>query len=199
MKAFWALLDSMNEAAPDQYPALERLIWDAYERQKAVLALDMSQFTLSVRREGIVSHLAKIRKMQLLTAPVVKASGGDVVKFEADNLLAIFDDPAKAVHAAIGINRAVSAVHLLHGDGRLITVAIGIDYGRLLSIPDTDCFGDPVNIAYKLAEDVATSGEILITQTVRDILGESALPPLEELALSVSGVALQAYKVLYYE
>ena len=46
-------------------------------------------------------------------------------------------------------------------------MCIGIEYGSLLRLAD-DAFGDPVNIAFKLGEDVAEPNEILIGNTAFD-------------------------------
>ena len=45
-----------------------------------------------------------------------------------------------------------------------IYLSVGIDYGRLLLIDGEDYFGDPVNTASKLGEDLAIKAETLVTQ-----------------------------------
>jgi class 3 adenylate cyclase len=42
---------------------------------------------------------------------------------------------------------------------------IGVGYGRVLELTD-DVFGDEVNVAFKLGEDVATTREILLSDAV---------------------------------
>jgi adenylate cyclase len=44
-----------------------------------------------------------------------------------------------------------------------IQYCIGIGFGRVLLLSN-DLFGDEVNVAYKLGEDVARSGEILVSE-----------------------------------
>ena len=41
---------------------------------------------------------------------------------------------------------------------------MGIDYGRVLLIDDMDFYGDPVNTASKLGEDLAVRAETLVTK-----------------------------------
>jgi class 3 adenylate cyclase len=194
MKAFSMLLDRLIAATPEQRPAIEQVLRDAFGKRKAVLALDMSNFTLSVRRDGILPYLCRIRQMHRLTLPIVQAHLGEVVKYDADNLLAVFDEPECAVQAAIAMHQA-SAESAQQGSN--LAFSIGIDYGEVLLIAEADCFGDAVNLAYKLGEDIAQPGEVLISPAVREQLG--AVPPfrLRELQLSVSGVSLLAYGVLY--
>ena len=44
-----------------------------------------------------------------------------------------------------------------------IYVAIGIGYGRVLLVGDDDAWGDEMNIACKLGEDLAERGEDLVS------------------------------------
>lgn len=188
MNAFFELIDELNAAPESERGAIERRIRATYERPKAVLALDMSGFSVSVRRSGILSCLARIRRMQSLTAPLVPEFEGELVKFEADNLLAVFDDARRAVAAAVAMNRAVLE--------RELEFATGIDYGAVLYIPGHDCFGDAVNVAHKLGEDAAGPGEILVSDAVRGQLGTPPPYGLKELNLSLSGLQFTAYQVL---
>lgn len=193
MNTFSALLDALIAASPERRPAIEQLIINIFQHRKAVLALDMSGFTLTVRREGILSYLCQVRRMQQLTLPIVAAHLGEVVKCEADNLLAVFGEPEQAVAAAVAMVQA-AAGEPADGGPRL-SFSIGIDYGELLLLNGVDCFGDPVNLAHKLGEDIARAGEVLITQRVREALGEDARFGLREMPLSVAGVGLVAYEV----
>ncbi len=197
MMSFFALIDRLNAASPADRPGIENLIWESFLREKAVLTLDMSGFSLRVRREGILAHLCQMRRMHFIAVPMLRDHKGELVKREADNLLAVFDDPGDAVHAAVAINRAITAPAEPPRSDPPLAVSIGIDYGKLLLIRDSDCFGDPVNVAFKLGEDVARAGEILITEGVKERLGEPTPYPLQKLALSLSGLEIRAYKVLY--
>ena len=138
MPPLFTLIDKLN-AQPERQTELEADIWRQFGCHKTVLALDMSGFSLTVRRDGIVSYLAKIRQMQQLTIPLVKQYQGELVKCEADNLMAVFDDATHALQAAIAMS--VGCKHL----GQ--TVSIGLDYGHILLIKNKDCFGDAVNRA----------------------------------------------------
>jgi class 3 adenylate cyclase len=189
-RSFFDLIDRMEELAPADRAALEEEVWRDFGVTMAVMALDMSQFSVSVRRSGIVAYLQLIRRMRLLTAPLVAAAGGDVVKYEADNMMAVFPDVAPAVGTAIAINRELAR------DGR-ITLGMGIDFGSFLRIPQHDCFGDPVNIAFKLGEDIARAGEILITAAARERLGASTPYAVRERQATLEGLKLQAYCVAW--
>ena len=192
-----ALLDELSDCPPTERPAVERRICEAFETDRAVLALDMSAYSFSVRRGGVLPHLCRIRRMQSVCSPLIVRHRGQVVRQIADNILAVFKTSAEAIQAAIAINEAVASKHGSLEDDRLCPVAIGIDCGKLLLVPEYDCFGDAVNIAFKLGEDVARAGEILITENARAQAGDAGAFPLEELQISVSGLEVHAYKVVY--
>jgi adenylate cyclase len=195
MRSFFALIDRLIDAPQERRSDIEAFIWDSFQCEKAVLALDMSSFSLSVRRNGVVSHLCQIRRMQLLTGPIISASGGELLKYEADNLLAVFDDPNNAVEAAVAINQAVEAAPYWSESLPRLAVSIGIDFGPMLVLPGEDCFGDPVNVAHKLGEDIAGPGEVLITRRVHGQLRDAFGGPFEPLTLSMSGVDIPAYRM----
>lgn len=192
MQAFSALLDTLIAAPAERKAAVEQMILDTFQCRKAVLALDMSGFTLTVRREGILAYLCQIRRMHKITRPLVEAHGGEVVKNEADNLLAVFDDARDAVAAALAMVRGAVA----EGQTPMLAFSVGIDVGDILLIHQADCFGDAVNLAYKLGEDIARPGEVLVTQAVRDALGGDGALDFVEMQVSIAGMEVPTFAVL---
>jgi len=189
MQAFLALVDRLNAASAGERPGIEAEIWERFGVERALLALDMSQFSLSVRRSGILPYLGLIRRMHAVTAPIVARHGGTVIKYLADNMIATFPATDDAAGAALAINRAI-----VEG-GERFTVAMGLDYGRFLLVDDCDCYGDPVNVACKLGEDVAESGEVLLTAAARARLDSSFPHALRETTVSVSGLEVHVFAV----
>ena len=196
MQSFFSLIDEMNAAPPAERARVEEAIWKTYGVEKAILALDMSHFSLSVRRSGILPYLGLIRRMHRITEPIVRECRGDVVKYVADNLLAVFAEVTDAVAAAVKINQALIEAPVFTATESL-SVAIGIDHGRFVLVPGRDCYGDPVNIAYKLGEDLARPGEILITAAARERLDTAFAYPLLEQQVSAAGLTFKAYRVEY--
>ena len=191
---FFGLVDRLNSADPAERERIEADIWKEFGVDRAVMALDMSHFSLSVRRSGIVGYLALIRRMQVVTRPIVDAYQGGLVEFHADNLMAVFPDVPQAVEAALAMNRALGAERDTSG-ACLIEVGIGIDYGRFLFVDGCRCFGDTVNTAFKLGEDLAQPGEILLTESARARLARTFPHPLAEQRFSISGLELIAYNI----
>jgi len=195
MENFYARIDALDGLDPQSREAAERALRADFEAELAILVLDMSGFSIRVRRGGIIPHLRRIRRMQALATPVVKASGGSVVKCEADNLVAVFPDSRRAVEAALGIHDALAANPGGPDPDDVLSAGIGIDFGRFLLIPGKDAFGDTVNVAHKLGEDLARAGETLVTDAMRLRLGSAPDLVTEPLAFSVSGIELVAHRI----
>lgn len=192
MKTFDHLLDTLNAAAPADRPAIEALIRMTFQVTRAALVLDMTDFSISVRRTGILAHLALIRRMQVLArAPIVDA-GGEIVKHDADNVFAVFPDAAQALRAAEAIQQQLAGRGLATTDGCSVGASIGIDVGDILLIRETDFFGDAVNIASRLGEDLAARGEILVSERAWAAAGKP--PGYEAAEYVVSGLPIPVFR-----
>jgi class 3 adenylate cyclase len=176
---------------------IEENIWAEFGAEYAVFVLDMSGFSLMTRKYGIVHYLSMVRRMQLTTEPIVKSYGGTMIKYEADNCFAIFPDPLSAINAAIAMQHAFAASNLLTSDELDIRIACGIDYGKLLILGQEDCFGDPVNLASKIGEDIAAAGEILITKEAMEKIPRHTRIRAHRIKVLVSGIELPAYRIEY--
>lgn len=156
------LLSERNQH-PHRAPEIDQQIHQTFEQRVALLALDMCGFTQLSIEYGIIHYLAMIRQMEDVATPAVKGNGGTVIKQDADNLFAIFNEPAQALEAALDIFRAFDAVNQVVTPDRQIHGSIGIGYGETLIIGNEDMFGEEMNLACKLGEDIAERAEILIT------------------------------------
>ena len=190
------LLYSQTESTEERHN-IEEILWGNYGAEYAVFVLDMSGFSMLTRKYGIVHYLSMVRRMQLTTEPIVKSYGGFMIKYEADNCFAVFPDPLSAVNAAIAMQHAFHAANLLTSDDLDIYISCGIDYGRILIIGHEDCFGDPVNRASKIGEDLAAAGEILITKDAMQMIPTEAGIKAREMNVSISGINIPAYLIEY--
>lgn len=191
-RRFDALLGEMFEA-PERRDAVIATIEAEFARDAAVLVLDTSGFTRTTRKHGIYAFLLMVHQMKRLARPTVERHGGKVVKEEADNLFCLFATSAEAVAAAHGVIAALNAVNPGLPEDLRLYASIGIAHGRVLDLAGEDLFGDAVNLACKLGEDIAQRGEILITEDAFADLGEGAAGRSEQ--VSISGLPL-AYRVL---
>jgi len=181
----------------DERRRLEDSLWDEFGAEYAVFVLDMSGFSLLTRKYGIVHYLSMVRRMQVTTEPIVKSYGGFMIKYEADNCFAVFPDPLSAVNAAIAMQHAFSAENLLTSEDLDIHISCGIDYGKILIVGHEDCFGDPVNRASKMGEDLAVAGEILVTKEAMQMIPANTGIKAREMNVSISGITIPAHLIEY--
>lgn len=197
-KKFHEMLLSFSQSEMiDERQKIEHSLWDEFGAEYAVFVLDMSGFSLLTRKYGIVHYLSMVRRMQMTTEPIVKSYGGFMIKYEADNCFAVFPEPLSAVNAAIAMQHAFSAENLLTSDDLDIHISCGIDYGKILIVGREDCFGDPVNRASKMGEDLAVAGEILITKEAMQMIPATAGIKAREMNVSISGITIPAYLIEY--
>ena len=162
-RAYLKQLLSERNQHPHRATEIDQQIQQTFERRAALLALDMCGFTELSIEYGIIHYLAMIRQMEDVATPAVVGNGGTVIKQDADNLFAIFNEPAQALEAALDIFRAFDAVNRVVTVDRQIHGSIGIGYGETLIIGNEDLFSAEMNLACKLGEDIAERAEILIT------------------------------------
>jgi len=176
---------------------VEKTLWQRYGTHKTVLVMDMSGFSRLTQKYGIVHYLSMVQRMQATSLPIVESLGGQVVKFEADNCFAFFEQTLAAVHAAIRLNTAFDAINRLSDEPFDIQVSIGIDKGDVLLTDEPDYFGEAVNAASKLGEDIAGPGEILLTESAFQQIPPQAGYVGELLEPLLGGVRMRAYRLAY--
>jgi class 3 adenylate cyclase len=198
VRKFQDLLLNFSQAEdPEIRAKIEKTLWDSFGEEQAVFVLDMSGFSRLTRKFGIIHYLSMVRRMQLTSGPIVQSYDGYMIKFDADNCFALFPAPLNAVNAAIAMQHAFNAANLLTADDLDIRVACGIDYGKILVVGNDDCFGDAVNRASKLGEDVAEAGDILVTKEAMHLIPVEAGIKAREISISISGIEIPAYAVEY--
>ena len=139
-------------------------IWDKFGVEGAVFISDMASFSSTSRKLGVCHFLKMIHRARQIVAPVIEANNGTLLKCDADNCYAFFGSPDDAIRASFEVNAALFEANDLFGIGEQIYLSIGIDFGRVLLVGDLDFFGDPVNTASKLGEDLAIREEVLVTR-----------------------------------
>jgi adenylate cyclase len=151
---------------PDAAEEIDR----RYRREAAILVCDFTGMVERTDAEGIVYALALAAAAERDLEPALRARGGEVVKRVADTFFAVFSTPAEALAGAFDAMvalRAFNAGRTGHiGDGSRnepLAACMGLGWGEALIIPGSDAYGDEVNRAFVLGEDVARGGEVLCT------------------------------------
>ena len=138
-------------------------IWDRFGTTGTVLISDMASFSSTSRRSGICHYLKLIHRARQIIAPIVEAHNGRLLKCDADNCYAFFDKTDDAIAASFAANAAVFEANRSYDEDEQIYLSVGIDRGRVLLVGEDEFFGDPVNTASKLGEDLAVKAETLVT------------------------------------
>jgi adenylate cyclase len=157
------LLDKRNEH-PEHLADVDREIWDAFGETHAVWVLDMCGFSRLTMRYGITHFLSMIHRLRGIVKPIIARHEGRVVKTEADNVFAVFDTMAAAVGAARDVQEQLATANVFLPEDWDLHASIGVGYGEILVVEDDDFYGNELNLASKLGEDVAASGETLLTE-----------------------------------
>ena len=153
-----------EEPDPERAEAIRQGIWDKFGTEGTVFISDMASFSSTSRKIGVCHFLKMIHRARQIIAPLVEGNNGILLKCDADNCYAFFQNPDDAIKASFDVNAALFKANDEFGIGEQIYLSVGIDYGRVLLVGDIDFFGDPVNTASKLGEDLAIREEVLVTR-----------------------------------
>lgn len=179
--ASWQRLEKLIEARtqPDSdKPLLESHIWELFGETWAVMFTDLSGFSRQVKDYGIVHFLQTIYESHRLLVPCIDKHNGILLKIEGDSMLVIFKRPERALECALAMQSTLRSYNMRKPALEQILLCVGIGYGDVLKIGDEDVFGAEVNAASKLGEDIAESGEILITASLQEVLSADFNPDL---------------------
>lgn len=157
-------------ADPSKASEIDARVWERCGADRAIFVSDLSGFTRLTKKHGILHFLAVFRRANMLFTPILEKHHGRCVKREADNHIYAFERVSDAVAAAQEIVAATRALDETLGEDERVHPCIGIGFGRVLELRD-DVFGDEVNVAFKLGEDVATKREILLSDAALAQLG----------------------------
>jgi adenylate cyclase len=177
----WRLIEARTQAGAD-VQEIDRRIWDLFGEDWAVMFTDLSGFSRQVDQFGILHFLQIIHEHKKLLLPIVENHDGLLMKQEGDSFLILFRRPQRAIACAVQMQRACARYNERRKPEEQIVLCVGVGYGHVLRIGDTDVWGKEVNAASKLGEDTAKGGEILATEAVREALAKSGDPSAFEAA-----------------
>jgi pimeloyl-ACP methyl ester carboxylesterase len=150
-------------------------------RQRRLLTLvftDIAQSTErltergdDVWRELLAAHDDDVRRH-------LSRFGGEEVKHLGDGFLASFDGPARAIRCVLGIADAA--------ERRGLALRVGVHTGEC-EVIDGDVRGIAVHVGARLVE-CAAPGEILVSNTVRDLVAGSGIRFAEGRDVELAGV-----------
>lgn len=124
--------------------------------------VDISGYTSLTRKIDVDGLGTLLERFESITADLVSAAGGRVVKSLGDEVLFLCDHSLPAVHLALDI------VARCNDDPDMPEVRAGLAYGAVMSRLG-DVFGSTVNIASRLT-GVARPSSVLVDRTLADVL-----------------------------
>jgi adenylate cyclase len=129
------------------------------ERPLAILFVDLVRFSDWAVEAGDDEALELLRRVGSTVGPVLTERGGLIVKRLGDGLMAVFDDAADAVDAAL---EATERVREIETDGYDPELRAGIHFGKPRKL-GSDYFGVDVNVAARVA-DAAGPSQVLVSE-----------------------------------
>ncbi len=177
---------------------IDERIWDLFGETWCIMFTDLSGFSRGVEKFGIIHFLQTIHESERLLIPVIDEHDGILLKVEGDSFLVIFKKVRKAMNAAIKMQQILKEYNTDKSDEEKVLLCVGLGYGHVLKIGDSDVYGAEVNAASKLGEDTADAWEILVTEIVKNMLENDSFEDIsfEKLDEAPPG-AKAAYRVGY--
>ena len=159
-------IEELADWAEVERPDLARVTPDG---RVVILFSDIEESTALNERIGDRAFVKLIGSHDKLVQRLVQRQSGHVVKSQGDGFMIAFARAEQAVRCGIDVQHALrkEAKRKRHEE---IRVRIGIHMGRSVRRGD-DLFGRNVAMAARVAAE-AVGGEILVSQSVRDALGD---------------------------
>jgi class 3 adenylate cyclase len=159
-------IEDLADWAEVERPDLARVTPDG---RVVILFSDIEESTALNERIGDRAWVKLISSHDKLVQGLVKQRSGHVVKSQGDGFMIAFARAEQAVRCGIDVQNALEqdAKRTRHEE---IRVRIGIHMGRSVRRGD-DLFGRNVAMAARVAAQ-AVGGQILVSQPVRDALGD---------------------------
>ena len=165
-----------------------------------VLFSDVRGFTELTRRRGAEYVRPLIERMYERCRDIVISHDGIIDRFLGDAVLALFNVPihhedhvARAVGAAMDIQKAIQEENAQAPAGDMFQVGIGITTGAAVTgavgsmrCEDYTAIGDVVNVASRL-QGHAAAGEILLSEEAYKLVIDQ-FPGAEERTLQLKGL-----------
>ncbi|MFQ6004886.1 MAG: adenylate/guanylate cyclase domain-containing protein [Woeseia sp.] len=193
---FDALVENFSRSKnSSQRLQAERALWDRFGTTGTTFISDMASFSSTSRAFGICHFLNMIHRARQIIAPRIDRHGGLLLKCDADNCYAFFESADSAIQASLDINDALFRANQDEDPQNHIFLAVGIDYGDVLLVGTDDFYGDPVNTASKLGEDLAGGSQILVTDRALEKASYQVPPHHERMVARISDIEIEYVKL----
>ena len=182
-------IEELADWAEVERPDLARLTRDG---NVVILFSDIEESTALNERMGDRAWVRLLERHDKLVRRLVDEHSGHVVKSQGDGFMVAFAHPEQAVGCSVAVQRALAS-QARRMSGITIRVRIGIHMGKSVRRGD-DLFGRNVAMAARVAAQ-ADGGEVLISEPVRDAVGDVEVGPPREVELKGFGGTHRLYPV----
>jgi len=135
-----------------------------FQSQHTVVMLQIDESEVAELHDASVATVALHACLSILKPVVLKHSG-----IVVEDKLFVFDEPVSAVRACVEMRREMAAEVARGTELRkcLRATGYGVHNGDMVVVEGTDVhWGDPVNTASKLGQDIACEGSIIVSDTI---------------------------------
>lgn len=177
---------------------IDARIWDLFGETWAVMFTDLAGFSRGVAEFGIIHFLQVIYESQRILSGCIDQHDGILLKTEGDSMMVIFRNVTKAIDCSIAMQETLVDYNRDKPDAEKVLLCIGLGYGPMLRVGDSDVFGAEVNAASKLGEDIARAWEILVTEAVAEAAkasGENNFEPIDTIPSGARGAFRLRYRL----
>lgn len=175
---------------------IDQRIWDLFGEEWCVMMTDLAGFSRQVAEYGIIHFLQTINESERLLLPVIEQHEGFLLKTDGDSLLVIFRKPQKALQCVLVMQQVLIPYNEAKLEQERVHLCIGLGFGKILRVGNTEVFGAEVNAACKLGEDLAKQGETLVTGAFQQACAEFVGATYQKLEHAPAGTN-SAYKVIF--
>ncbi|OQA08263.1 MAG: Adenylate cyclase 1 [bacterium ADurb.Bin374] len=158
-------LDNVLERRKQAMAELEkydRIIQEAHTLELTIMFTDVKGYTAFSAKASLSEVMSMLKQHDEIMMPIIEKHSGKIVKKIGDAFLIIFEQPAKALLAAIAIQRRLKEHNTSTSEEHRLALRIAINTGSVIC-RENDVFGDAVNVASRL-EGIADAGEIVISE-----------------------------------
>merc|ERR1712232_1019415 len=122
---------------------------------------------------GILHFLRLVLKARSIFIPLIDVHGGRVIKYEGDNIIAVFTDAAHALQCITDARLLLDSYNAAREKDFQIRMGISVDSGEVLVVGN-DLLGTAFDHSFHLAEEVSEVGEVLIASSLYEALLDNA-------------------------
>lgn len=194
--ALTELLKKRGEKTVNQ-AEIDQQIKEKFEKEYTVMVSDLSSFSKLTHEHGIIHTLGLIAKAHEIAAPILKALGGEVLRADPESLIVLFSKPMEAVMAARAVNRAFEEYNSQATPENALAISLGIGHGKIIKAGDK-VYGDQVNQAARLGEDVEGKCEVKLTpEAYEGVKHLQSLLFRQSAPIQLGGFEIQPYELIF--